>query len=85
MLRMPLASSSSRLGRFSNGLERSPQAASAKGIGSFADGLAHKPDLGLRRRVGRFSDRFEPGDGAKQGAVRSVDLQHSVAERRIAA
>ena len=82
--RMPLASSSSRLGRFSDGLGRSPRRVSAKRIGSFADGIAHRADDCSARRVGSFSDGLERA-GSDPEREPPADTQRSTEERRIAA
>jgi len=63
MERMPLAPSSWRVGRFSDGLASLPLSVSAKRIGSFADGLVLRPDAYSTRRVGSFGDGLEREGG----------------------
>jgi hypothetical protein len=82
--RMPLASSSSRLGRFSDGLGRSPRRVSAKRIGSFADGIAHRADYRSAHRVGSFSDGLERA-GTDPETEPRADAQRSTGEGRMAA
>jgi hypothetical protein len=55
MEQMPLAPSTLRVGRFSDGIAP-PLALSAHTLGSFADGLVDTPDPSAPRRVGSFGD-----------------------------
>jgi hypothetical protein len=58
MERTPLAPSTIRVGRFSDGTAQSLDL-SADGLGSFADGLVDRPDPSEPRRVGSFGDGYD--------------------------